>query len=100
MNPVKPSDDLSSYLAQLLEGSYDCLDRIVLNAYYPMGQTGGGIRLWWRDLKGSEKGLSNAGMKAMAGEFGRRLKTWCRQHDIPFVDCHADDDKHQIAQSF
>jgi hypothetical protein len=99
MDPVKPSDDLSSYLAELLEGSYDCLDRITINAYYPMGQTGGGIRLWWRDWKGSEKGLSDAGMKAVAGDFGRRLKAWCAQHKIPFIDCHAGDEKHEIAES-
>ena len=35
MNPVKPADDLSTYLADLLEGSYDCMDRITVNAFYP-----------------------------------------------------------------
>jgi hypothetical protein len=40
MNPVKPWDDLSTYLAKLLEGSYDCLDRITVNAFFPLGQTG------------------------------------------------------------
>ena len=99
MNPGKPPDDLSTYLAQFLEGSYDCLDRITLNAYYRLGQSGGGIRSWWRNWKGSDQGLSDAGMKAVAGEFGRRLNAWCRQHHIPFIDCHAGDDKHQIAQS-
>jgi len=99
MNPVKPSDDLSSYLTELLEGSYDCMDRIILNAYFPLGQTGGGIRSWWRAWKGSDQGLSDAGMKAVAGEFGRRLNAWCRQNHIPFIDCHAGDDKRQIAQS-
>jgi hypothetical protein len=53
----------------------------------------------WRAWKGSDKGLSDAGMKAVAGDFGRRLKAWCDQHRIPFIDCHAGDDKHQIAQS-
>jgi hypothetical protein len=72
MNLVKPSDDLSSYLAPLLEGSYDCLDPITINAFFPLGQTGGGLRGWWRAWKGSDQGLSHAGMKAVAGEFGRR----------------------------
>jgi hypothetical protein len=30
-----------------LEGSYECVDRIVINAYYRLGQMGGGMRLWW-----------------------------------------------------
>jgi hypothetical protein len=36
-------DDFSSYIGELLGGSYDCVDRIVLRAYYPMGQTSGGF---------------------------------------------------------
>jgi hypothetical protein len=99
MSPFKPSDDLSTYLSEFLEGSYDCMDRITINAFFPLGQTGGGIRTWWRAWKGSDQGLSDAGMKAVAGDFGRRLKAWCDQHHIPFIDCHAGDDKHQIAQS-
>ena len=101
MNGVKPSDDLSTYLAkaQLLEGSYDCIDRIVINAFFPLGQSGGGIRSWWRAWKGSDQGLSDAGMKAVAGDFGRRLHAWCDQNNIPWVDCYAGDDKRKIAQS-
>lgn len=99
MNSVKPPDDFSSYYADLLEGSYDCVDRLTLNAYYPMGQTGGGIRLWWRDWKGSEEGLSDAGMKAVAGDFARRLKAWCQKNDIPFIDCRAGEEKHLLAES-
>jgi hypothetical protein len=56
MNPVKPADDLSTYLSEFLEGSYDCMDRITVNAYYSLGQTGGGIRSWWRNWKGSDQG--------------------------------------------
>ena len=41
-------DDFSQYHAELLEGVYDCVDRIVLNAFFPMGQTGGGMRCLWR----------------------------------------------------
>jgi hypothetical protein len=99
MNPVKPADDFSTYLAQFLEGSYDCLDRITVNAFYQLGQTGGGIRSWWRKWKGSDKGLSDAGMKAVAGDFGRRVKAWCDKHRVPFVNCYAGEDKRQIAQS-
>src|SRR6516225_7634653 len=41
-------DDFSQYHAELLDGIYDCVDRIVLNAFFSMGQTGGGMRSWWR----------------------------------------------------
>jgi hypothetical protein len=34
-------DDFSQYHAELLERIYDCVDRIVLNAFFLMGQTGG-----------------------------------------------------------
>jgi len=37
-------DDFSRYYAELLDGIYDCVDRIVLNAFFSMGQTGGGMR--------------------------------------------------------
>jgi hypothetical protein len=99
VNGIKPTDDFSSYYASLLEGSYDCVDRITINAFYPMGQTGGGLRLWWRDWKGSEKTLSDAGLKAVAGDFARRLKGWCQKHRIPFVDCRANEEKHALAES-
>ena len=35
-------DDFSQYHAELLDGIYDCVDRIVLNAFFPLGQAGGG----------------------------------------------------------
>ena len=41
---MKPNDDLSDYSQELLEGRYDCPDRIVLNGYFSLGQQGGGFR--------------------------------------------------------
>jgi hypothetical protein len=38
------TDDFSERYGDLLAGSYDCVDRIALNAYYPMGSTAGGFR--------------------------------------------------------
>jgi hypothetical protein len=37
-------DQLSTLYSNLLDGSYDCVDRVVLNAYFGMGQTGGGLK--------------------------------------------------------
>ena len=49
------SDALSSHYADLLTGSYDCVDRIVLNAFNPLCHTPGGFRTWWRRLHGTDE---------------------------------------------
>jgi hypothetical protein len=36
-------DQLSSLYGEFLEGGYDCVDRVVCNAYFSMGQSGGGF---------------------------------------------------------
>jgi hypothetical protein len=41
---MKYNNKFSEHYADLLEGQYDCVDRIVLNAYYPKLLSGGGIR--------------------------------------------------------
>ena len=46
-------DQLSALYSEFLEGGYDCVDRVVCNAYFSMGQAGGGFRMWWRALFGS-----------------------------------------------
>jgi hypothetical protein len=35
--------DFSERYGDLLTGSYDCVDRIVLNAYYPLGPSPAGF---------------------------------------------------------
>jgi hypothetical protein len=50
-------DGLSELYQELLEGCYDCVDRIVLNAYLGMGHSPGGFRVWWRALTGSDETL-------------------------------------------
>ena len=42
------ADDFSLRYGDLLTGSYDCVDRIVLNAFYPLRYQPGGLRVWWR----------------------------------------------------
>jgi hypothetical protein len=53
------TDRLSILYQDLLSGSYDCVDRIVLNAYFRMGHNPGEFRLWRRALTGSEETLAN-----------------------------------------
>jgi hypothetical protein len=95
---MKLRDDFSEYYQELLDGTYECLDRIVLNAYFTLGITGGGFRTWWRRLHGSDSGLNDGALREMAGTFGRRLRTYCAQRKIPFLETLAGDRKHQLAE--
>jgi hypothetical protein len=52
------ADGLRDLYQDLLSGTYDCVDRIVLNAYFRMGHDPGGFRLWWRQLTGSDDTLA------------------------------------------
>jgi hypothetical protein len=82
----------------LLSGSYDCVDRIVLNAYFRLGHSPGGFRLWWQKLTGSDETLDNAHLMRMAGRFSRRVRGWAQAHQIPVIDCSVEDRKHEIAE--
>jgi len=42
------TDQLTERYGNLLQGSYDCVDRIVLNAYNSVCHSAGGFRQWWR----------------------------------------------------
>ena len=77
-------DALSEHYADLLEGSYDCVDRLVLNAYFRMGHSGGGFRTWWQKLYGSEEHLDNAHLMRLAGRFGRRLRAFAKAETFPW----------------
>jgi hypothetical protein len=69
------ADEFSERYGDLLTGSYDCVDRIVLKAYYPLGHNPGGFRVWWRRLHGdSDELLDNTHLMRMAGRFSRRLR--------------------------
>ena len=90
-------DQLSAHYQDLLAGSYDCVDRIVLNAYFRLGMNPGGFRYWWRQLTGSEEQLDNEHWMRMAGRFSRRVRASAKAHQIPVIDCGAGERKHAIA---
>ena len=77
-------DDFSERYADLLTGSYDCVDRIVLNAYFPLGHNPGGFRVWWRRWHDDgDDSLDDAHLMRLAGRFARRVRagperTGCR----------------------
>ena len=85
----------------LLTGSYDCVDRIVLNAYFSMAHSPGGFRVWWRRWHGdSDEQLDNAHLMRLAGRFARRVRASAQAHGIPVIDCKAEERKHQIAEQY
>src|SRR5262249_45069025 len=94
------TDRLSTLYQDLLGGSYDCVDRIVLNAYFRMGHDPGGFRVWWRALTGSDETLENAYLMRMAGRFSRRVRGYAKAHDIPVIDCSAGQRKHELAEEY
>jgi hypothetical protein len=65
------SDGLSKLCRELLSGSYDCVDRIALNAYFGMGHRRWWFP-WWRALTEADDILDNAHLMRLAGRFSRR----------------------------
>jgi len=94
------ADGLSELYEELLGGSYDCVDRIVLNAYFGMAHSPGGFRVWWRALTGSDETLDNAHLMRLAGRFSRRVRGYAKAHDIPVIDCIAGARKHDVADEY
>jgi hypothetical protein len=92
------SDQLSTLCSEFLEGGYDCVDRVVLNAYFSMGQSGGGFRTWWRELYGSDENLDDDHLMRMAGRFSRRLRGWAKANGVPVIYCSPDEDKHKMGE--
>jgi hypothetical protein len=95
---MQEPDRLSARFSDLLEGSYDCPDRIVLNAFYTLGFSPGGFREWWRRLHGDDSKLDNTHMLRMAGRFSRRLRTWAKANSVPIVYCNRGERKHLLAE--
>lgn len=93
-------DDLSRRYGDLLEGSYDCVDRIVLNAYMPMCHSPGGF-VWWRRWHAdSDEQLDNTHLIRLAGRFARRVRAFGKAHGIPVIDCQRGERKHLIAEHY
>src|SRR6266704_3975226 len=95
------ADDFSERYGDLLTGSYDCVDRIVLKAYFPLGCRASGFRCWWRRLHdGSDDQLDDAHLMRMAGRFARRVKAWGAANGVPVIYCKAGQRKHRIAGEY
>jgi len=96
------SDPFSTHYSELLDGTYDCVDRIILNGYFSLGCNPGGFRTWWRRLYGSDDNLDNSALQRMSGRFSRRLHAYAKKHKIPVVYSkdRANERKHIIAEGY
>jgi hypothetical protein len=94
------ADEFSERYGGLLTGSYDCVDRVVLNAFFPVGHNPGGFRCWWRRLHGSDDQLDDTHLMRMAGRFARRVKAWAAANGVPVIFCKAGERKHLIAERY
>ncbi len=94
-------DEFSMDYGEYLNGTYDLVDRIVLNGYYRLAQSAGGFREFWRRLHGSDENLDNTHLIRWAGRFARRVHAFANKNQIPIIECkkHFNDDqrKHEIA---
>ena len=97
---MKTKDTLTQYYKNYLEGTYDCVDRIVLRAYYPYGVQPGGVRVWWRSLFGNDDDLDDTHMMRLAGRFSRRFNGWAKKNNIPVIECKKGDRKHDMARDY
>ena len=80
------ADELSELYHEFLTGSYDCVDRIILNGNFRLCYSPGGFRSWWRRLHdGSEEELDNTHLMRMAGRFSRRVRGYAKVKGIPIV---------------
>jgi hypothetical protein len=94
-------DDFTARYGALLTGRYDCVDRIVLNAYFSLGHDPGGFRVWWRRWHDDgDATLDDTHLMRLAGRFARRVRAWAGAHGVPVLDCTADVRKHRIAEDY
>ena len=91
-------DEFCSYYQEYLDGTYDCVDRIVLNCYFYLAQSPGGFRTWWRQLMGSDDTLDNTHLMRFAGRFSRRIHAYAKKQGIPLIHSQRGEKKHELAE--
>jgi hypothetical protein len=94
-------DELRVRYGDLVGDGYECVDRIVLNAYFSLGHNAGGFRVWWRALRGgSDAELDTTHLIRLAGRFARRVRAWAGANRVPLIDCDRGVRKHEIAEQY
>ena len=95
---MRMPDEFCQTYQSYLDGTYDCVDRIVLNAYFILAQSEGGFRTWWRRLRGSDEDLDNTHLMRFAGRFSRRIHAYAEKQGIPLIQCRQGEKKHELAE--
>jgi hypothetical protein len=94
-------DGLVAAHADLLEGVYDCVDRVVLNGYLSVCHSPGGFRTWWRAWHdGRDDELDDTHLIRLAGRLARRVRAFAQAKGIDVIDCDAGERKHLIADEY
>lgn len=95
---VNMQDEFTTYYNEFLDSNYNCVDRIVLNAYCKLAQSSGGFRTLWRQIYGSDKNLNNSHLMRMAGRLSRRIRAYAKKRNIPIIFCQHGERKHELAE--
>lgn len=94
------SDTFTSHYEEQIHWQYDCIDRIVLNGTFQLGQSPGGFRYWWRELYGNDGNLTNPAIRTMTGDFARRIYAWSKKQGIPVLHAQKGERKHDLAEPY
>lgn len=92
---MKATDNFINHYSEMLEGSYDCVDRIVLNGYFSNLHIAGGVRNWFSILKGERAVLDTNQLIRFSGRFSRRIKAFTESKNIPLIYFKAGKRKHE-----
>ncbi len=87
-------------MADVVEGTPECTDRISLRGYFPLGPTSGGL-LTWRNTLFPQTPLTEEGLRKQAGDFGRRVNAYASKHKVALRYFGVGEkNKHAEAQRF
>ena len=94
---MKINDHFIKHYSEILDGSYDCVDRIVLNGYFSNLHIAGGVRNWFTALKGKDKVLDTNQLIRFSGRFSRRITAFTKSKNIPLIYFKSGERKHEEA---
>ncbi len=76
-----------------------CLDRLYLNAYVPMLQTGGGVAWFFREVRGNPV-PSSALMAPITRRFVMHLERFARDQGVDLVSFRKGERKDDVTQKY